>query len=434
MNLVLIRGCSNSCPYCFETAERKKEKQGSISMENVEQFAKWVRNARLESLQLVGGEPFLHPKLAAIVTKFHQECLGTKLMILTGGIFDKQLLDNLSPENIGIAFNVNEPRDYKNQKMFDKVVSNVETAIKKGFKVVLGFNVWRLDFDIDFMPNLASNLARSNFRWAVANPQLTFPSSVVNPNDFSILADQCFAMLQKSARLNVDARLDCPLPICFFKDSQLGWIRQYHPGTAERMGFCGPALDVTPELEVIRCFALSELVRVKLKDYSNEKELADWFLTRIEPQLLKQGCFSQCSQCPHFTSGRCYGGCLAWHKCEINPNVEPLAFSLALNMADDIDSDKADMALHQYEQASPWLKTSMPTFEASIAAFRLNKWHQALQYAAYAQDMTSDNNLKKEVRELMKNIPLDGFKFTNRSSLDKDSRSFISCPISPVEE
>ena len=118
------------------------------------------------------------------------------------------------------------------------------------------------------MPTIAHRFARSSFRWAVANPQRDFASSVVAPVEFRALADRCFAMLQEAAQLDIEARLDCPLPLCFFTDSQLGWVRQYHPGTSQRMGCCGPALDVTPELEVIRCFALSKLLRVKLKDFA----------------------------------------------------------------------------------------------------------------------------------------------------------------------
>ncbi|MFC1875502.1 radical SAM protein [Chloroflexota bacterium] len=428
MNLVLARGCSNSCSYCFETAERQGGEKGFISMENVDKFADWVRKSRLGSLQLVGGEPFLHPKLGAIVTKFRQVCPGTSLMVLTGGVFNKHLLDSLSPEDVGIAFNINEPRDYKNPKHFTKVMNNVKTAIIKGFRVVIGFNVWRMDFDTDFMPNLAHSLARTHFRWAVANPVRDFPTSVVKPMHYSALAERCFAMLQEAARLNIEARLDCPLPLCFFTDSQLGWVRQYHPGTVQRMGCCSPALDVTPELEVIRCFALSKLVRVNLTEFPNEEEISAWFLARIEPQLLHRGCFSHCSECLHFKTGRCYGGCLAWHECDVDAEAEPSAFSLAIGMGEAIDAGKPDLALDQYERANYWSKAAMPTFEASVAAFRLDKWEQAFRYAAYAQDMTFDLTLKGEVSEVMKVIPQSNIEADSCSHLGESSPMFVSYP------
>jgi hypothetical protein len=427
MNLVLARGCSNSCPYCFETAERQGGKQRFISMENVAHFARWARNAYLESLQLVGGEPFLHPQLGPIVTMFRRVCPGTHLMVLTGGIFDNRLLDDLAPEDVGLAFNINEPRDYKKRKHFTQVISNVETAIRKGFRVLLSFNVWRLDFDPSFMPTLAHRLARSSFRWAVANPQRDFPSRVVEPMQYTALGERCFAMLQQAAQLNIEARLDCPLPLCFFNDSQLGWVRQYHPGTAQRMGSCGPPLDVTPELEVIRCFALSKLTRVKLTDFAHEREIANWFLSHIEPQLLQKGCFSQCSECPHFKMGRCYGGCLAWHECAVDTEAQSSAYSLAMGMGEAIDAGQPDLALDQYERAIYWSKAAMPTFEAAVAALRLGKREQMFRYAAYAQDMTPDPTLKEQVRELMKSIPPGDISKDGPSLPENVSLPFVSC-------
>jgi len=84
-------------------------------------------------------------------------------------------------------------------------------------------------------------------------------TNVVHPSKYGVLAERCFSMLRAAARLNIITELDCPLPLCFFNESQLAWISQYHPGTASRIGCCEPVLDVTPELEVIRCFALSDL-------------------------------------------------------------------------------------------------------------------------------------------------------------------------------
>ena len=194
MNLVLARACSNSCAYCFETAEREDGKQDLISAENVVKLAKWARDSNLESLSLLGGEPFLHPALGDIVNLFRKACPNTRLRVLTGEVNKKRLLDNLSPEDVGLVFNINESRDYRKPKHFDKVIGNVEAAIRRGFHVVLGFNVWRPDFDPSFMPNLAHRFARSSFCWTVANPQRGFPSNVLAPNQFNEIADRCFTM------------------------------------------------------------------------------------------------------------------------------------------------------------------------------------------------------------------------------------------------
>ena len=428
MNLLLTRACSNSCPYCFEKAERQGGKPGFITMDNVRLFANWACNCRLEFLSLLGGEPFLHTQLAEIIRLLRQTCPGTGLRVLTGGVFNKHRLNDISPQDVAIGFNVNEPRDYENPKHFTKVLNNIETAILKGFVVTLSFNVWRSDFDTTFIPRLAHRFARSSFSWTVANPIRGQESSVVPTTQFHSLAGRCLAMLQESAKVGIGALLDCPLPLCFFKDADLGWIRQNHPDTAAHMGVCQPTLDTTPELEVIRCFACSKLARVKLTDFHNEREIREWFQEHQDYHLLQQGCFSNCNQCRHFIEGRCYGGCLARHQGPLNLGGYSKIEELAEKMRASLEAGTPQGALSLYEAAGYWWKTEVPTLIAAIAASRLERWDLAFRFAAEANDKTRDPGFMRKVEEFLKSIPYG----ENRPSADLPANDtvtpFISCP------
>jgi cyclic pyranopterin phosphate synthase len=435
MNLVLTRACSNSCPYCFESAEREDGKQSSISMENIAHFARWARTSRLDYLSLLGGEPFLHPKLSAIVKLFRQACPGTALRILTGGIFNKDLLGELPPQDVSLVFNINEPRDYRNPKHFPKVINNFETALKKGFKVSIGFNVWRLDFDTNFMPDLAHRLSLSHFTWTVANPIRGCASKVVPPAEYAALAERCLAMLKKAATLNIEATLDCPLPLCFFKDSDLAWVRQYHPGTASGMGPCTPVLDVTPELEVIRCFALSKLTRLKLADFHSEKEIEDWFVKHLDTQLLHRGCFSFCSQCQHFKKGRCYGGCLACHdEAGEGTETELNAATLEKKMHQAIEANKPGLALSYFKAANYWSKTDLATFAAAVAASKTGEWDQAFRYASDANTRAHDPDFMRIIGEFITNIAVPNLRETVPPAVKDVCTDFVSCPVTEDKE
>jgi len=428
MNLILIRACSNSCPYCFESAERQDGKQGQISMENVAAFAKWARSARLGYLSLLGGEPFLHPKLDAIVALLRQACPGTALRILTGGVFNKDILDRLPPQEVSLVFNVNEPRDYKNPKHYAKVINNIETALRKGFKVAVGFNVWRPDFDTGFMPELAHRLGLSHFSWTVANPIRGCVSKVVPSAQFDSLADRCFAMLQEGARLNSEAVLDCPVPLCFFKDSHLAWVRQYHPDTASGMGVCKPVLDVTPELEVLRCFALSKLTRLKLTDFQSEDAIEGWFLQHLDAQLLNGGCFSYCAECRHFIKGRCYGGCLACHQVDADPESLSKAVSLEVKMNEAVEAGKPDLALDYYEKANHWAKTDLAAFAAAVAATQTGQWDKAFRYGMAANTKAHDPNFMRTVGEFITHIVVPNLKPAAAETDEDVCTDFIFCP------
>ncbi len=427
MNLILIRACSNSCPYCFETAERDGGKQGEISMENVAAFAKWARASRLPYLSLLGGEPFLHPKLGTIVQLLRQTAPGTALRLLTGGVFNKDMFDALPPQEVSLVFNINEPRDYKNPKHFNKVINNVETAIRKGFKVGVGFNVWRMDFDASFIPNLAHRLGLSNFSWTVANPIRGCASKVVMPDRFGTLADRCFEMLEASARLGIEARLDCPLPLCFFKESQLASVRQYHPTTASGLGFCEPVLDVTPELDVLRCFALSNLTRVKLADFHSEKEIEDWFLRHLDTQLLNGGCYSHCAECEHFKKGRCYGGCLACHEGTVDVERRAITSILESKMNQAIEAGQPDLALSLFTKANHWAKTDLATFAAAVAASKLGDWDGAFRYAQAANNRAHDPDFMRMIGEFITHIAGPNVKGNIAVADSEAGTDFISC-------
>jgi cyclic pyranopterin phosphate synthase len=234
-------------------------------------------------------------------------------------------------------------------------------------------------------------------------------------------------MLQIAAGLNLEALLDCPLPSCFFKDSQLGWITQYHPKTVSCLGVCNPIMDITPELEVIRCFALSGMQRIKLLDFRNEREIREWFVKNVDDKLLQSGCFEECSDCVHFVRGRCYGGCLAWHKQAACDENKPLALQLIENMGQALEAEKPELALEYFKNSCNWAKTDISKYSAAVAASEVNDWRQVLVLATEADQMSGNRELKQELRTLLANLPHGAFipSDTNRGT---KKPVYVICP------
>jgi cyclic pyranopterin phosphate synthase len=192
------------------------------------------------------------------------------------------------------------------------------------------------------------------------------------------------------------------------------------------MGICDPPLDVTPELEAVRCFPLASLTRVKVTDFSCELEIQDWFRKNTDSHLLTEGCFPHCADCPHFKAGRCYGGCLAWHKSPVDPAAEPGASTLAMAMHEALESGQPDLALGRYEEADFWSRTAVPSYLAAVAASQLSKWDKALRYAAYALSIAKNPDIKRVVREVMAGIPRDKIGKGPGSAPREASPEFIS--------
>lgn len=372
MNLLLVRACPNHCPYCFEADERRRG-VNELSLDLASQMARWTLSARLRSLSLLGGEPFLHPHLDKIVRIFRSANPEMELTIFTGGLIDELQLDRLSPDDVGLMFNINEPSDYQRSGQYRHVVSIVKGAIGRGFNVTCGFNVWRSDFDPLFFPRFVFELGRTSFRWTVANPRHGAPTNVVQPAQYADLALRCVAMLKEATRLGIRAYLDCPLPLCFFEDSELSWISRHHRGTASRLGVCDPPIDITPELDVIRCFALSHLERARLCDFSNEKAVRSWFVRKVDSYLLDRGLFPRCSNCNHFLNSRCHGGCLGWHGRDAPPRDDSRSIPLTKRLYDLVACGNSLLALAEYEASSVWDKTALASCLAGIAASNLGR-------------------------------------------------------------
>lgn len=399
MNVIVIRSCLNSCPYCFESVERQHSQKNFLDVRDARTLAVWSALADVESIGLLGGEPFLHPNLREIVDAFKQECPKIPRTIFTGGLVNSDIFDRFTPADGSLLFNVNESRDYLTPQKADQVIDIIDKAIRRGFDVTLGFNVWRTDFDTGFMPRLAHELGRTTFRWAIANPMMGSKVHTVSPERFEELSLRCFDMLQEATKLGLQCTLDCNLPLCFFNDKQLAWLVWNQPQTVMSLGACDPAIDVTPELEAFRCFSTSSFFRVRVLDFSTESALRDYFRKQVDQVLLPgSGIFHKCASCDAFVLKRCQAGCLGWSKTVASSEAP----SLVSQVFELLDAGKPAKALEMVETANRWFRTPLCLYLAAIAAQTLHDQSTAYRYAAQALSYATDDDLKQKVIDFLK--------------------------------
>lgn len=407
MNVILTRRCTNNCPYCFANPERSAighldivpdKIKGSISIENVNKLALWLANNQPKRINLIGGEPFLHSKLPEIIAIFREKCPDSSLTIFTGGIVPPKVLINLSPDDLnGILINVNEERDYPDHHVFSKVKNFIEEALVAGFRITLGFNVWRLDFDPEFMPRLAYSLGRQGFRWSLANPNLMGDNKVVAPYNFKQLSVRIVQMLKQCTDKGLRPNLDCPLPLCFFSSDDLAWIAQYHPNVVENLGSCSAPIDITPDLEVMRCFSLSALPHTSIDQHASIKDLIKWFVENQDLKLLsRNGIFEECSKCSHFFAGRCQGGCFGWRDIEQDGEIpEPH------HLYNLLQQREYAQVVETLESTSRWFATPLMYYLGAIAAQKLNDRERFRRFTAIGLEYTSDQNLRDKLIKLL---------------------------------
>ena len=397
MNIILARRCSNRCPYCFAAPDRGspeglavRKAEDFMPVDAARSIALWLAHDAPPSLNLIGGEPFLNPHLIEIIANFRELCPKTHLKIFTGGLVDLGVIASLRRQDVSLLVNVNESRDYASPRAFTHVIALIERAVSSGFEVGLGFNIWRLHFDAAFMPRLAYRLGRDGFRWTVANPNLGIASSVVPPSDFRVLSKRCTQMLQFATELGLSPNLDCPLPVCFFDDEDLAWIARFHPNVVANLGSCAGAIDITPELEAMRCFSVSSLPRTPISAHSSLASLRKWLVQAQERNLLASpGIFEECAQCTHFKAARCQGGCLGWHSAAqaAGPELPRRIYTL-------VQQGRYQQVVAEVESSSMWFQTSLTLYLAALAAGRIGDRERMRRFASRALRASPDATLK----------------------------------------
>jgi len=370
-----------------------------MPIQAVNELASWLSGDPPRQINLIGGEPFLRDDLPEIVAIFRQKCPKSQLTIFTGGIISGQSLSQLSPDDLsGILVNVNEERDYPNRHIYDKVIGFIETAIAMGFRITLGYNIWRLDFDTEFMPHIAYSLGRQGFRWSVANPSLMGGNKVVSPSDFRELSKIVIQMLYKSVERGLTTHLDCPLPSCFFKNEDLAWIARYQPNVVTNIGTCSAPIDITPELEAIRCFSISSFARTPINQHASLAALTKWFTENEDRDLLaRKGIFEECLKCDHFLAGRCHGGCLGWRDLR-QPGNAPTA----KHFYDLLQAGNYAQVIEELESASQWFLTPLLLYLGVLAAYKLGELDKAKRFLCVAHDHVTNLNLQQKLRRLLK--------------------------------
>lgn len=155
---VVTYNCNFRCPYCFEN---RTSKDGINSIVFTKEEVDCVYDAidkiqphsklRSSTMTLYGGEPLLSENkeiVSYIVSEGRKR--GFKFCAITNGYDLDSFLDLLSPESIyKLQITIDGPKDthnqrrihYKHHDTFDRIVHNIELALKHDVKVAVRMNV-----------------------------------------------------------------------------------------------------------------------------------------------------------------------------------------------------------------------------------------------------------------------------------------------------
>lgn len=313
-NVLLTETCVRSCPYCFAKQYMSDaDVQDSLSWDNLIYIADFLEASGEKHISLLGGEPLLHPHIAEFINYLNER--GFFVTVFTSGIMVESRFDEFAGKllsrgqnlRVGFVCNVNDPSLSKK--------SEIE-KVRKFFSVFgeycsLSFNIYRLDFSMDFLLNyiVEYGLGR-HIRLGLAHPIPGAKNLYINPKDFHIVRDTLMKSFVEMEKLEITPGFDCGFPMCMFSDEDLGKIFKCSLGQVSFQ--CGPAIDIGTDLSCWACFPLSDFYKKSLYDFNSYGEIHNFYETKMQHVRKEiKGLYEKCDQCIYHKKHLCSGGCLA---------------------------------------------------------------------------------------------------------------------------
>lgn len=306
-NLTVSAVCNQHCPYCFtaDHLDGSMARRSFLEMRDFDARLDFLDRSDIDQARLLGGEPTLHPQFPELVRRARVR--GKTIVVFTNGLMPESSLaslEELPAEECTVLVNVNHPAE-AGEEAFERQ----RAAIRQlGERALLGFNIYRPDFQADFLLSLIAEAGcRPAVRLGLAHPCLSGENRYVHPNQYVAIGQKIVRFARLAGEAGVRLEFDCGFVRCMFSDEDLRTLEEWEADVGWR---CNPILDVDIEGAVIHCYPLARLGSLPLTPETDAPALRKAFESITRPYR-QAGVFRECSTCSFKQSGVCPGGCLA---------------------------------------------------------------------------------------------------------------------------
>lgn len=164
----VLTGCNLSCTHCYINPEQHGREPLPLAV-----IEKWLRTfprrGKNANLIFLGGEPTLHPDLAAAV-KTARKIGFESITIDTNGFLFHDILEKLSPQEVDFfSFSLDGATRSTNDRLrgdgcYDHCIAGIRKAVDKGFHTSLIYTVSSANLDeLKDMPPLLAELGVDRF-------------------------------------------------------------------------------------------------------------------------------------------------------------------------------------------------------------------------------------------------------------------------------
>lgn len=314
-NIAITTYCNLHCPYCFANNMIDEEQIKNIDLQQFSFILNWIKQTPeyCNHIGIIGGEPTLHPQFSEIlnILKNFSDIQPSHFILFTNGIELLKYID-IIPKNMNILINVNTP-DAMTQDQFLKMKESILFLDKIGWtksRATLGCNLCLEIDDYSFFWDIVNQCSNVDIiRMSVTSPSIQYRKN--KKLYYLSMKKRTLKFFSLAKKYNKKISLDCnQIPSCYFTENELRLINDVV--VENKLKFCQPVIDITPDFQASACFGAYDLVDCKI--FNNLNELKNYlFLVKMNnKRILNYD--EQCQNCKLYQYAICQGGCLAFSK------------------------------------------------------------------------------------------------------------------------
>ena len=324
MNLFTTVRCNRQCLFCFQRGLLKSYAGPHfVSMENAKYVVDFCVFSKTKSLQLIGGEPTLHPEIAELAGMVKKA--GLICVMVSNAVCSEETIKKLLPYVDSWLINYDDESQYS-QEQWQALQNNLEiiagsehcvpTALLGNRKPLsLSTTIWHTEQDLEYIFTRCNELG-AGLRWDLARPSPQKNNNYVAGENLSKFAPVVRTLLLECSERKIVATMDCPIPLCI---ADPGEAEDLVSRMAKWNQVCCPPIDVLPDLTVWYCSAMAwTLPNANLQDFKNIMEVELYF-NSLTQELRKRPLKEECLECEYFKKRNCQGYCL---RLKINDDCE----------------------------------------------------------------------------------------------------------------
>lgn len=290
-----------------------------MSFESFRRVLQFLATNPDERIGLIGGEPTLHPEFKKMLAYLIDSPFRF-VSVFTNGIKLEPFFNELRDSRFHILVNINEPEKVGAER-YNHIVRQIDTMVNQLYmqkQVSIGINLYKEDIDYSFFLDLIERYLFDQVRVSISVPNLDNTRNVNPLAYFRSMMPTVRRFVKDIVARGAAPSFDCNyIPPCLIEDDDIRFYKENarvmkKSNIRKEGNICSPVLDILPNLEAIRCFAMSDYYKANILDFRNVSELRRHFELEIDGQAYCLPPCDECRDCHEYLTGKCSCGCYAY--------------------------------------------------------------------------------------------------------------------------